>query len=216
MIAINLGTCNIIHSDGTFKTAPRYFTQAYTIHAWFPDTDLASDVRETDIKKNIADIISLPMIPVDLVRQRFNLISRQLLSKNVSFNSFISYVRRTYINSKKFPIASWNHFSFLGTRPRTNNHVEGNHRQLKNRILSKPNIWLWIMSVQDFDESTTIAMEQEEHQHRQTRPRHKQNIERHENLFNLKSKFERQIIDIEEYCVRLRHISYSYLNKIDD
>ena len=72
------------------------------------------------------------------------------------------------------------------------------------------------MSVQDFDESTTIAMEQEEHQHRQTRPRHKQNIERDENLFNLKSKFERQIIDIEEYCVRLRHISYSYLNKIDD
>ncbi|CAF5065119.1 unnamed protein product, partial [Rotaria sp. Silwood1] len=33
-----LGTCSIIHSDGTFKTAPRYFKQAYTVHAWSADT----------------------------------------------------------------------------------------------------------------------------------------------------------------------------------
>ncbi|CAF3900866.1 unnamed protein product [Rotaria sordida] len=285
-----LGTCSVIYSDGTFKTAPRYFKQAYTIHAWSADTgmksicysattkkdvrtyltlfqslkdaaavlginlapsshmidfesaaaiaskkvfnnvnisfchfhfaksiwrnlknkNLALEARKTDIKNYIADIIALPMVPVHLVRQRFDSISRELHMKNLFFNSFISYVRRTYINSKNFPIHSWNHFNFLGTRPRTNNHVEGSHRQLKNRILSKPNIWLWIMSIQDLDESTIIAIEQEEHQNRQTRPRQRQNIERDEDLLDLKRKFQTHIIDIEELAKEIVNRLYAY------
>jgi hypothetical protein len=35
---ICLGSCTMIHSDGTFKTAPRYFSQAYTIHGWSSST----------------------------------------------------------------------------------------------------------------------------------------------------------------------------------
>ncbi|CAF1451762.1 unnamed protein product [Rotaria sordida] len=165
---------------------------------------------KTDMKNYIADIIALPMVPVHLVRQRFDSISRELRMKNLFFNSFISYVRRTYINSKNFPIHSWNHFNFLGTRPRTNNHVEGSHRQLKNRILSKPNIWLWIMSIQDLDESTIIAIEQEEHQNRQTRPRQRQNIERDEDLLDLKRKFQTHIIDIEELAKEIVNRLYAY------
>ena len=30
--------CSNIHSDGTFKTAPRYFKQSYTIHGWSSNT----------------------------------------------------------------------------------------------------------------------------------------------------------------------------------
>jgi hypothetical protein len=84
-----------------------------------------------------------------------------------------------------------------------------------SRHPTKPNIWIWIKSVQESDESTTIAIEQEEHQHRQTRPRHRRNIQRDEDLFNLKSKFEKQLIDINEYCFELRYFSYSYLKILD-
>ncbi|CAF3137818.1 unnamed protein product [Rotaria sp. Silwood2] len=255
-----LGTCSIIHSDGTFKTAPRHFKQSYTIHGWSSDTEaaatyginlapsfhmidfesaaakaskkvfdstnisychfhfakaiwrklqklnLVSQIREKKMKRHIANLIALPMIPTYLVRQRFDLISRQLLSDNPSFKRFILYLQRTYINSKIFLISSWNHYNYLGTRPRTNNHLEGNHRQLKTLILSKPNIWCWIMSIQDLNETTTIAIEQEEHQNRLTRPRKRQNIQRDENLFDLKCQFEKKIIDIEKYCSGLRHL----------
>ncbi|CAF1317084.1 unnamed protein product [Rotaria sordida] len=187
-----------------------HFHFAKSIWRNLKNKNLALEARKTDIKNYIADIIALPMVPVHLVRQRFDSISRELHMKNLFFNSFISYVRRTYINSKNFPIHSWNHFNFLGTRPRTNNHVEGSHRQLKNRILSKPNIWLWIMSIQDLDESTIIAIEQEEHQNRQTRPRQRQNIERDEDLLDLKRKFQTHIIDIEEFAKEIVNRLYAY------
>ena len=90
-----------------------------------------SEVREEEIKRHIAYLIALPMVPTYLVHQRFDLISRQLLSDGQSFNRFVSYVQRTYINSKTFPIFDWNHYNFLGNRPRTNNHLKGTHRQLK-------------------------------------------------------------------------------------
>ena len=71
------------------------------------------------------------------------------------------------------------------------------------------------MSVQDLDETTTIAVEQEEHQNRLTRPHQRRHIQRDENLFDLKCQFEKKIIDIEKYCSELRRISYSYLKTLD-
>lgn len=63
--------------------------------------------------------------------------------------------------------------------------------------------------MQDFDETATIAIEQEEYQNRQTRPRQRRNIRKDENLLNLKTEYEKQLINFEEYCRRLRHTSYS-------
>jgi hypothetical protein len=76
-------------------------------------------------------------------------------------------------------------------------------------------MWLWIMSIQDSDETTTIAIEQEEHQNRQTRPRQRKHIERDEYLLDLKNNFEKKLIDIEEYSNKLRYVSYLYLSSID-
>ncbi|CAF1273158.1 unnamed protein product [Rotaria sp. Silwood1] len=90
------------------------------------------------------------------------------------------------------------------------------HLVHQRHFATKPNIWLWIMSIKDFDETTTIAIEQEEHQQRQTRPRHRKNIQRDQDLFNLKQKLEKQCIDIEEYCVQLRHFSYTYMKQLDE
>ena len=71
------------------------------------------------------------------------------------------------------------------------------------------------MSIQDMDETTTIAIEQEEYQNRLMRLRKRRHIQRDENLFDLKCQFEKNIIDLENYCSQLRHISYSYLKTLD-
>jgi hypothetical protein len=71
------------------------------------------------------------MLPIHLVNQRFESITKQLHFKSELFDPFISYFRKTYIKSKRFPITAWNHYNHLGIRPRTNNHLEASHRQLK-------------------------------------------------------------------------------------
>ena len=45
--------------------------------------------------------------------------------------------------------------------------------------------------MQDFDETATIAIEQEEYQNRQTRPRQRRNIRKDEDLLNLKAEYEK-------------------------
>ena len=71
------------------------------------------------------------------------------------------------------------------------------------------------MSIQELYETTTIAIEQEEYQNRLIRRRQRRYIHRDENLFDLKCQFEKNVIDIENYCSQLRHISYSYLKTLD-
>ena len=71
------------------------------------------------------------------------------------------------------------------------------------------------MSIQDLDETTTVAIEQEEYQNCLIRLRQRRHIQRDENLFDLKCQFEKNAIDIENHCSQLRHISYSYLKTLD-
>ena len=70
--------------------------------------------------------------------------------------------------------------------------------------------------MQDLDETTTISIEQEEHQFRQTRPRQRRNIRKDESLFNLKTQYEEHQIDFDEFCTQLRRTSYSYMSTFDN
>ena len=47
------------------------------------------------------------------------------------------------------------------------------------------------MSIQELDETATIAIEQEEYQNRLIQPRQRRHIQRAENLFDLKCQFEK-------------------------
>lgn len=86
-------------------------------------------------------------------------------------------------------------------------------------MTATPNLWKWIMHVQKDDEQTIIRLEQEKKQKRSTRPRKKINIDHDLALLDLKSSYERNLIDIIEYQRKMRIISYSYMdvleNKID-
>lgn len=78
-----------------------------------------------------------------------------------------------------------------------------------------PSIWTWINSIKKKEETTAINIEQEEHQNRLTRPRHRCRIKRDNDLLNLKKELENHVIDFDEYCRRLRHFSYAYLDILE-
>ncbi|CAF2201451.1 unnamed protein product [Rotaria magnacalcarata] len=76
----------------------------------------------------------------------------------------------------------WNHFDSIGERSRTNNHVEGWHRQLNARVRTHPDLWAWYNEAKSSEESVMIRHEQEQAQKRTTRPRKAKNIRDDEKL----------------------------------
>lgn len=125
-----------IRKNGEFNALLRklpadQFKLTYILLKFDTDLGLVTISRTEQVRREIANVIALPLIPSSLVCNRFETIRADLHSINSTFSSFIKYFRRTYVNSTRFPIQTWNHYDFLGTRPRTNNHLEGAHRQLK-------------------------------------------------------------------------------------
>ncbi|CAF1366630.1 unnamed protein product [Didymodactylos carnosus] len=109
------------------------------------------------------------------------------------------YVLRNYIDCPRYPIEKWNHFNLIQDRPRTNNHVEGYHRQLNAHIGIHPNIWTWMMNVQKAEELSAIRVEQEDEQGRTTRKRKKHNVDHDIHLGSARQALLSEEIDLEEY-----------------
>ncbi|CAF4076037.1 unnamed protein product, partial [Rotaria magnacalcarata] len=256
--------CSIWNADGTCRTAPKKFSQAYTIHghnefsmkplvfAALPDKSqdtyfnllqsffyilnqtafifpnakilfchfhfakniikhlkklhLHDELKRDDVKREVANILSLPLLPPSKIIAAFYDSSDVLFSINSNFETFISYVEKNYIISPKFQIINWNHYDTLCIRPTTNNH----------RLIAKPNIWKWIMHIQKDDEQTIFRSEQEKNQHRTTRPRKNKNVKHDMRLDDLKAAFENHSIDIIQYQKKLRIISYSYITALEN
>ncbi|CAF1380158.1 unnamed protein product [Adineta ricciae] len=141
------------------------------------ELDLVEDLKKEDIKRQVANILSLPLLPPNEINRAFKESYDMLLSVNVDFLPFFKYVKKTYIVNARFNSSNWNHYSTLTDRPRTNNH----------RLIAKPNIWKWIMQIRKDDEQTIIRLEQEKKQNRSTRPRKRKNIVRDICLSGLKT-----------------------------
>ncbi|CAF1532648.1 unnamed protein product, partial [Rotaria magnacalcarata] len=290
-----LAESTIWNADGTFKTAPKLFSQSYTIHAHnefsmkpivfsaltnkhektyssllqsliiyartnnlilcptsilidfelssfnafkkaFPNANilfchfhfaknimkhvkklhLPDELQKESVKRQLANILSLPLLPINKIIAAFHDAADSLVIINRNFQTFVDYVEKTYITSPKFNPVNWNHYNTLSNRPRTNNHVEGYHRYLNSRMTAKPNIWKWIMHIQKDDEQTIIRLEQENKQNRSTKPRKKKNLMHDISLSNLKASYEQNLIDIKEYQRKIRVISYSYINALEN
>lgn len=65
------------------------------------------------------------------------------------------------------------------------------------------------------EESITISIEQEEHQNRITKPRHRSRIQRDLDLWGFKNNYEEDLLDFDEYCHNLRKISYQYMHRFN-
>jgi hypothetical protein len=67
----------------------------------------------------------------------------ELCNSDTKFDKLTDYILKNDVENALVSFNLQNHFDSVDKRPRTNNHVEGYHRQLN----SKPDIWIWISEV---------------------------------------------------------------------
>ena len=103
----------------------------------------------------------------------------------------------------------------LGQRPRTNNYLEGYHRQLNARVRTNPDLWTWINEIRSSEESVICRIEQEQAQKRSTRSRKARYARDDEKLKVAKAKYM-QDKDFDAYQKVLRALSHRYINVIED
>ena len=96
--------------------------------------------KQENIRHQIANVISLPMVLRDKLNHCMERIIDELLNINTKFDKLTDYIVNNYIEDVRFPFDMWNHFDSLGQRPRTNNHLEGYHRQAHTRVRTNPDL----------------------------------------------------------------------------
>ncbi|CAF2576298.1 unnamed protein product [Rotaria sp. Silwood2] len=95
--------------------------------------DLSDEIKKQAVKREIANILSLPLLPPNKIEAAFHDSVDVLQAINPNFGPLLNYIEKTYIVNAKFKISNWNHYHTLCNLPRTNNHIEGYHRYLNRR-----------------------------------------------------------------------------------
>ncbi|CAF1017368.1 unnamed protein product [Rotaria sp. Silwood1] len=198
------------NADGTFRTAPSLFSQAYYIHK-VKKYGLTKLSKEQNIRRQIANIISLPLVPTNEINNFMERIIDVLSNIDSKFDKLTDYVLNTYVEDGRFSSVLWNHFDSIGERSRTNNHLEGWDRQLNARIRVHPDLWTWFNEIKSSKESVMIRHEQEQAQQRTTRPRKAIDIRDDAKLKAAKLK-SLQDQDFESYGKVLRSICHRYID----
>ncbi len=106
--------------------------------------NLVSLSKQENVRRQIANIIALPLVPPNEVNNCMERIIDELSNCDSKLDRLTDYVIKNYIEYPRFALNMWNHFDNIGERPRTNNHLEGYHRQLNVRVRTNPDIWTWI------------------------------------------------------------------------
>ncbi|CAF2885444.1 unnamed protein product [Rotaria sp. Silwood2] len=171
--------------------------------------------KEEHIKRQIANIISLPLVPKNEINNFMEQIIDVLFNIDSKFDKLTDYILNTYVEDPLFTSNIWNHFDSIGERSRTNNHLEGWHRQLNSRVRTHPDLWAWYNEIKSSEESVMIRHEQEQAQKRTTRPRKAKNIRDDEKLKSAKTKYI-QDQDFNAYQKVLRSISHRYIDVLKD
>ncbi|CAF4328575.1 unnamed protein product [Rotaria sp. Silwood2] len=127
--------------------------------------------KEENIRRQIANIIALPLIPTNEINNSMEKIIDELCNYDSKLDKLTDYVIKNYVEDARFSVQMWNHFDNIGVRPRTNNHLEGYHQQLNARVRTNPDLWTWINEARSSEESVMCRYEQEQAQKRTTRRR---------------------------------------------
>ncbi|CAF0929766.1 unnamed protein product [Didymodactylos carnosus] len=137
------------------------------------------------------------------------------MNADSKFDKLTDYTLNNYIEDAHFSFHMWNHFHSIGERSRTNNHLEGYHRQLNACVRTNPDLWTWINEVRSSKESVMSLYEQEQAQKRTTRPRKIKNIHDDEKFKLAKTKYIEDK-DFDSYQKVLRALSHWYTDVIKD
>ncbi|CAF4462529.1 unnamed protein product, partial [Didymodactylos carnosus] len=113
-------------------------------------------VKQENSRRQIANIISLPLVLKDQINHCMEVIIDELCNADSKFDKLTDYILNNYIEDARFSFDMWNHFDSIGERPRTNNHLEGYHRQLNTRVRTTPDLWTWINEVRSSEEYVSL------------------------------------------------------------
>ncbi|CAF4555500.1 unnamed protein product [Rotaria sp. Silwood2] len=83
--------------------------------------DLSEELKKETVKREIANILSLPLLPPNKIIAAFDDSADILQSINANFEKFLNYIEKTYLINAQFNSLNWNHYTNLSDRPRTNN-----------------------------------------------------------------------------------------------
>ena len=97
--------------------------------------------KEENIRRQIANIIALTLVPPNQVNNCMENILDELSNYDSKLLKLTDYIIKYCVEDLRFPISMWNHFDTIGERPRTNNHLEGYHRQLNAKVQTNPDLW---------------------------------------------------------------------------
>ncbi|CAF4244590.1 unnamed protein product, partial [Adineta steineri] len=82
---------------------------------------LNDELKKDNVKREIANVLSLPLLPPNKITAAFFDTVEVLESINRNFKPFLNYVEKTYVINANFDSLNWNHYPTLSNRPRTNN-----------------------------------------------------------------------------------------------
>ncbi|CAF4835054.1 unnamed protein product, partial [Rotaria sp. Silwood1] len=192
-----------------------HFHYAQNIWKKVKKSNLVTLSKEENICRQIANIVALPLIPPNEVYNSTEKIIDELCDYDSKLYKLTDYVLKNYIDDARFSLHMWNHFDTIGERPRTNNHLEGYHRQLNARVRTHPDLWTWFNEVKSSGESVICRYELEQAQKRTTRPRKAKYTQDDNKLMLAKTKYI-QDEDFDAYQKTLRAVSHRYIHVIKD
>ncbi|CAF1970830.1 unnamed protein product [Rotaria magnacalcarata] len=152
--------------------------------------------KQQHIRTQIANIISLPLVPKNEINNFMEHIIDVLSNIDSKFDKLTDYV------IIKCLCWRWS---------RTNNHLEDWHRQLIARIRVHPDLWTWFNEIKSSEESVMIRHEQEQAQQRTTRPKKAINIRDGAKLKAARLKYL-QDQDFDSYRKVLCSICHRYID----
>ena len=96
--------------------------------------------KQENIRREVGNIISLPMVPQDAINHCMEKIIDELCNVDSKIDKLTDYILNNFIEDARFPFHIWNYFDSICERPLTNNHLEGYHRQLNASIQTNPDL----------------------------------------------------------------------------
>ena len=118
-----------------------HFSQA--LYRKIVEVGLGQTYREREDKYlYLRKVMALPFLPADHIEDAFeNLMEQAEELGNDQVLSFMTYVKRTWIDSQVWPPINW---SVFDETTRTNNDVEGWHYRMNLKISAKPPLYVAI------------------------------------------------------------------------
>ena len=96
-----------------------HFHYAQNIWRKIKTYNLVTLSKQENIRRQIANIIELPIIPANEVNNCMGKIIDELSNYSQRLGRLTGYIIKNYIENAPFSLNIWNHFDTVGERPRT-------------------------------------------------------------------------------------------------